>query len=48
MERFPLHSRKMKLFIEYHVTIINQLNDQNLIRYYIFLPVHIVAAEYTL
>ena len=25
MERFPLHSWKMELFIQYHVTIINQI-----------------------
>ena len=33
IEHFPLHSWKMELFIKYHVTIISQLNDQNLMRY---------------
>ena len=35
MERIPLHSCKMGHFIKYHVTISSQLNNQNLIRYYI-------------
>ena len=33
MQRFPLHAWKMELFISYQVTIINQLNNQNLMRY---------------
>ena len=35
MERIPLHSWEMGLSIQYHVTIINQLNDLNLMGYYI-------------
>ena len=35
MERIPLHSWQMGLSIQYHVTIINQLNDLNLMGYYI-------------
>ena len=31
----PLHSWEMGLSIQYHVTIINQLNDLNLMGYYI-------------
>ena len=35
MERIPLHSWEMGLSIQYHVTIINQSNDLNLMEYYI-------------
>jgi hypothetical protein len=35
MERIPLHSWEMEFSIQYHVTINSQINDQNLIRYYI-------------
>ena len=35
MERIPLHSWEMGLSIQYHVAIINQLNDLNLMGYYI-------------
>ena len=35
MERIPLHSWEMGLSLQYHVTIINQLNDLNLMGYYI-------------
>ena len=40
MERIPLHSWEMGLSIQYHMTIINQLNDQNSMRYYIILFIH--------
>ena len=35
MERIPLHSWEMEFSIRYHVNINSQINDQNLIRYYI-------------
>ena len=41
MERIPLHSWQMGLSIQYHVTIINQLNDLNLMWYYIKLIIYV-------
>ena len=43
MECFPLHAWKVELFILYLVTIINQLNNQNLMRYYIIMYMYICA-----
>ena len=40
MERIPLHSWQMGLSIQYHVTIINQLNDLKLMGYYIKIAYH--------
>ena len=41
MERVPLHSWEMEFSIQYHVTINSQLNDWNLIRYYI---IHVICS----
>ena len=35
--RVPFHDREMGIFIQYHVMLIRQLNDQILMRCYILL-----------